>query len=399
MPTYIYRGLNSEGAEVDGRLTAADEVEALRQLEGQRIAPFMLNEAGLEPRKYDRRKARPQDRFRFMRQLSVLLKAGTPLLDAFDSLSADEPCQDLAEQAMQVRQQLRSGAQLSLAMRDGFPDLPDYAPRLVELGEATGQLPKALADIAAQMEHDLKAATEIRNALSYPAFLGVVGLLAIVLIFLFVVPRFANLLGDDRSSLPALSRWVIETGVFMSENLIETAAIVVGVIALIVVLIRNASVRQSLSEMMHRMPVLGSFLAASEVARWARTCGTALSGGAPLIDALMLAESSVTSARRKQGLVEARRAIRSGETIDAALKTHAGFDSLTINLVKTGRSSASLDEMLLFVADIFEEEARNRAKRLTSMAEPAAILLIAGVVGLIVISLVMAMTSIYEIAI
>jgi type II secretory pathway component PulF len=89
MPTYLYRGLNSDGAEVDGRLTAADEVEALRQLEVQRIAPFKLNEAGLEPRKYERKKARPQDRFRFMRQLSVLLKAGTPLLDAFDSLSAD----------------------------------------------------------------------------------------------------------------------------------------------------------------------------------------------------------------------------------------------------------------------------------------------------------------------
>ena len=399
MPTYLYRGLNSDGTEVDGRLTAADEVEALRQLEGQKIAPYKLNEAGLEPRKYDRKKARPQDRFRFMRQLSVLLKAGTPLLEAFDSLSADEPCQDLAEQALKVRQDLRSGAQLSTAMREGFADLPEYAPRLVELGEATGQLPKALADIAAQMEHDLKAATEIRNALSYPAFLAVVGLLAIVLIFLFVVPRFANLLGDDRSALPALSRWVIETGVFMSENLVQTGLIVVGGLAVVFALSRNATVRKSVSEMMYRMPVVGSFLAASEVARWARTCGTALSGGAPLVDALVLAESSVNSARRKQGLGEARRAIRSGEPIDAALKTHAGFDSMTINLVRTGRSSASLDEMLLFIADIYEEESRNRAKRLTSMAEPAAILFIAAVVGTIVISLVMAMTSIYEIAI
>jgi type II secretory pathway component PulF len=278
MPTYLYRGLNSDGAEVDGRLTAADEVEALRQLEAQRIAPFKLNEAGLEPRKYERKKARPQDRFRFMRQLSVLLKAGTPLLDAFDSLSADEPCKDLAEQALSVRRDLRSGAQLSLAMRDGFVDLPAYAPRLIELGEATGQLPKALADISTQMEHDLKAASEIRNALAYPAFLAVAGVFAIVFIFLFVVPRFANLLGDDRSSLPALSRWVIETGVFMSENMIQTGVFVAGLVAVVFALSRNKGVRTSLSELMHRMPVVGSFLTASEVARWARACGTALSG-------------------------------------------------------------------------------------------------------------------------
>ncbi len=399
MPTYIYRGLNTDGAEVDGRLTAADEVEAVRQLESQRIAPFKLTEAGLEPRKYERKKSRPQDRFRFMRQLSVLLRAGTPLLDAFDSLSADEPCQDLAEQALRVRRDLRSGAQLSLAMKEGFPSLPGYAPRLIELGEATGQLPKALADISAQMEHDLKAASEIRNALSYPAFLAVAGVLAIIFIFLFVVPRFANLLGDDRSALPALSRWVIETGVFMSTHMVQTGVFVAGLVAVVFALSRNASVRNSVSELMHRMPVIGSFLTASEVARWARTCGTALSGGAPLVDALVLAESAVTSARRKQGLIEARRAIRSGEPIDAALKTHAGFDSMTINLVRTGRASASLDEMLLFVADIYEEESRNRAKRLTSLAEPLAILFIASIVGTIVISLVLAMTSIYDIAI
>lgn len=399
MPTYLYRGLNSDGAEVDGRLTAADEVEALRQLEVQHIAPFKLNEAGLEPRKYERKKARPQDRFRFMRQLSVLLKAGTPLLDAFDSLSADEPCKDLAEQALSVRRDLRSGAQLSVAMRDGFTDLPAYAPRLIELGEATGQLPKALADISTQMEHDLKAASEIRNALAYPAFLAVAGVFAIVFIFLFVVPRFANLLGDDRSSLPALSRWVIETGVFMSENMVQTGLFVAGAVAVVFALSRNKGVRASVSELMHRMPVVGSFLTASEVARWARACGTALSGGAPLVDALVLAESAVTSVRRKQGLAEARRAIRSGEPIDAALKTHAGFDSMTVNLVRTGRASASLDEMLLFVADLYEEESRNRAKRLTSLAEPLAILFIAMVVGTIVISLVLAMTSIYDIAI
>lgn len=399
MPTYVYRGLNPEGAEVDGRLTAADEVEALRQLESQRIAPFKLTEAGLEPRKYERKKARPQDRFRFMRQLSVLLRAGTPLLDAFDSLSADEPCQDLAEQALQVRRDLRSGAQLSRAMRDGFTSLPDYAPRLIELGEATGQLPKALADIALQMEHDLKAASEIRNALAYPAFLALTGVFAIFFIFLFVVPRFANLLGDDRSSLPALSRWVIETGVFMSTHLLQTGVIGAGLVVAAVLLSRNASVRRGVSEMMHRMPVVGDFLKASEVARWARTCGTALSGGAPLVDALVLAESAVSSARRKQGLAEARRAIRSGEAIDTALKTYADFDSMTINLVRTGRTSASLDEMLLFIADIYEDESRNRAKRLTSLAEPLAILFIASIVGTIVISLVLAMTSIYDIAI
>jgi len=399
MPTFVYRGLNSDGVEVDGRLTAADEVEALRQLEAQKIAAFKLGEASVEARSYDRRKARPQDRFRFMRQMAVLLRAGTPLLDAFDSMAAEEPCKDLAEQAQKARQALRSGAQLSTAMRDAFPELPGYAPRLVELGEATGQLPKALTDISAQMEHELKSAAEIRNALAYPMFLAAAGVSAVLFIFIFVVPRFASLLGDDRSTLPAMSRWVIETGVFMRENLLQTGVIAGAIIFGVLALARNQTVRRFIAELMHQAPVIGSFLAASEVARWARACGTALSGGAPLVDALVLAEAAVTSSRRRQGLVEARRAIRAGEPIDAALKTYAHFDSMTVNLVRTGRASASLDEMLLFIAELNEEEARNRAKRLTSLAEPLAILFIAGVVATIVISLVMAMTSVYDIAI
>ncbi|OAB56158.1 hypothetical protein AY599_28040 [Leptolyngbya valderiana BDU 20041] len=399
MPTFLYRGYNLEGVEVDGRLTAADEVEALRQLEAQKIAAFDLNPDGGAARKYDRKKARPQDRFRFMRQLAVLLQAGTPLLDAFESMAEEEPCQDLAEQARKTRQALRSGESLSSAFRAAFPELPGYAPRLIELGEATGRLPKALKDISTQMEHELKSAAEIRNALAYPAFLAVTGVVAIVFIFLFVVPRFAALLGEDRTQIPAMSRWVIETGVFMRENLLQTGLIIGGAAVVLVLLSRNAAVRRTISEAMHRAPVIGSFLAASDVARWARACGTALDGGAPLVDALTLAEAAVTSIRRRQGLIEARRAIRAGEPIDAALKTHAAFDSMTVNLVKTGRASAKLDEMLLFVADLHEEEARNRAKRLTALAEPLAILFIASVVATIVISLVMAMTSVYEIAI
>ncbi len=398
MTTYVYKGLNAEGVSVEGRLTAADEVDALRQLQTQSISPYRLAPSGPDDRKYARKRARPQDRHRFMRQLAVLLRAGTPLLEAFETVAADEPCRDLAHQAVRVRQDLRSGAQLSRAMTTHLEHMPAYAPRLIELGEATGQMSRALVDIAAQMEHDLKSGAEVRNALAYPSFLAVAGLVAVAFMFLFVVPRFATLLGDDRSSLPGFSRWVIETGVYLRANLLQTglalgAAGIAGVF-----LSRNPRVRAGVRETLYTLPVVGGFLRTTEVARWARACATALSGGAPLLDALVLAESAVVSTRRRQGLAEARRAIRAGEAIDIALKTHTDFDAMTINLVRTGRASAAMDEMLTFIAEIYEDEARNRAKQLTSLAEPMAILFIAGIVGVIVVSLVMAMTSLYDVA-
>ncbi|MEO1039971.1 MAG: type II secretion system F family protein [Pseudomonadota bacterium] len=399
LPAFVYKGLNADGATVEGRISASDRIDAQRQLEAQTIAPFELRESRATDRVYARRKARPRDRQRFMRQLAVLLRAGTPLLSAFEVMESEEPCRDLAQSASAVRRDLRSGARLSGALRSHLgAGFPEYAPRLVELGETTGDLPKAFNDIASQMEAELKSATEVRNALAYPSFLAVAGLVAVTFIFLFVVPRFAALLGEDRSDLPAFSRWVIETGVFLRAHLMQTGAVAAGLVVAVILGSRNPGLRGAVEQALMSAPVIGRFLKASETARWARICGTALSGGAPLLDALSLAEAAVRSNRRRQGLIEARRAIRSGDALDEALKRFGEFDAMTINLIKTGRISASLDEMLLFVAETHEAEAQSLAKQLTSLAEPIAIAFIAIVVGVIVVSLVMAMTSLYDVA-
>ncbi len=398
MATFRYRGLDEAGLTVQGRITAADSVDAQRQLEAQSIAAFELKETGAEERKYARNKARPADRQRFIRQLAVLIRAGTPLLSAVDSIVSEEPCRELAMEGENIRRDLRSGTRLSEAMRRHMPRLPAYAPRLIELGETTGQQARALNDIAAQMEQDLKAAAEIRNALAYPAFLAVAGVCAITFIFMFVVPRFAALIGDDRSAMPAFSRWLIETSLLLRDNVPMVLAVIAALVVLGVMISRNAQARAAIAAGLEALPVVGDFLRASDTARWARISGTALSGGAHLIDALVLAEASVSSRKRRLALTEARRAIRAGEAIDTALRTHTDFDAMSLNLIKTGRTAASLDEMLLFLASIHEEDARNRARRVTSLAEPLAILFIAGVIGAIVVGLVLAMTSIYDIA-
>lgn len=398
MVQFTYRGLKADGARVDGRLSAEDLVDAQRQLEAQSISAFHLAPVNASERKYVRKQARPRDKQRFMRQLSVLLRAGTPLLSAFETLESEEPCRDLALTAGAIRRDLRAGQRLSGTLRAHLEGFPDYVPRLVELGEATGRLAEALAEIADQMEQELKSAEEVRNALAYPSFLAVAGVVAVLFMFLFVVPRFAALLGEDRSSLPGFSRLVIETGVAMRDNLGVTLIVLGLLVAVGVWLSRSVAARARIRSALYAAPVIGGFFKSIEIARWSRIAGTALQGGAPLLEALSLAETAVQSERRRQALRETRRAMRSGDTLDDALRDHADFDPMTLNLIRTGRASASLDEMLLFVAEIHEEEARNAAKRLTSLAEPMAILFIASVVGVIVVSLVMAMTSLYDVA-
>lgn len=396
MASFVYKGLKKDGAPVEGRISAADPPEAISQLRAQGILAYEVRAVDGEGRRFDRRRARPKDRHRFIRQLATLLRAGSPLLASFDALLEEEPCRELNEQMRAIRSDLRGGGRLSQALARHMPDLPDYAPRLVELGEATGSLDARLSEVAAQMERDLASVEEVRNALAYPAFLAVAGVGAVIFIFMFVVPRFSALMDNARTEIPAISRIVLGIGQFFNANV----PLVIGAVVLLAILVvqvwRSPALRRGATAMAFRLPVLGRFLEASDTARWARVTGTALSAGAGLIDALALAERGVLSPRRREGLEQVRRAVRSGEMLEAALRAHTTTDAMTLNLVRTGRLSGALAEMLIFVAEAGEQDARNLAKRLTSLAEPLAIAFIASVIGLIVISLVLAMSSLYS---
>ncbi|BDX00695.1 type II secretion system F family protein [Maricaulis maris] len=397
MASFLYKGLKRDGASVEGRISAGDADDAVSQLRAQGILAYEIGLVDGEGRRYDRKSARPKDRHRFIRQLATLLRAGSPLLATFDALLEEEPCRELSEQMRAIRTDLRGGGRLSNALARHMPTLPDYAPRLVELGEATGSLDTRLNEVASQMERDLTSAEEVRNALAYPGFLAVAGTGAVIFIFMFVVPRFSALLENAESEIPAISRIVLGIGEFFNANV----PLVLGGAALLalgaVQIWRAPATRRAATAVAFRLPVLGRFLEASDTARWARVTGTALAAGAALIDALALAERGVLSPRRREGLEQARRAVRSGEMLETALRAHTNTDAMTLNLVRTGRLSGALAEMLLFVAEAGEQESRNLAKRLTSLAEPLAIAFIASVIGLIVISLVLAMSSLYSI--
>ncbi len=397
MANFLYKGLKRDGAAVEGRINAGDSSDAVSQLRAQGILAYEVSLVDGEGRRFDRKRARPKDRHRFIRQLATLLKAGSPLLNAFDALLEEEPCRELSEQMRAIRSDLRGGGRLSQGLSRHMPTLPDYAPRLVELGEATGSLDIRLNEVASQMERDLASAEEVRNALAYPGFLAVAGTGAVIFIFMFVVPRFSALLENAQGEIPAISRIVLGIGEFFNANvpLVLGGAVLLALGA--IQIWRAPATRRAATVIAFRLPVLGRFLEASDTARWARVTGTALAAGAGLIDALALAERGVLSPRRREGLEQARRAVRSGEMLETALRAHTNTDAMTLNLVRTGRLSGALAEMLLFVAEAGEQESRNLAKRLTSLAEPLAIAFIASVIGLIVISLVLAMSSLYSI--
>ena len=395
MPEFAYEALDRTGRAVRGEEEADSPQKVMERLRARGLSPVEIKAkrersgalfgGGLQKAKLAR----------MVRQLATLINAGVGLLDAVQSFNRTGEDVEITRRARNVAKALRAGDSLSDTLESVFPELPAYAPRLVELGEATGRLGPALSDVADRMDYELKLSEDTRSALAYPMFLGIVGVVIVLFMIFFVVPRFATLIEQARSEPPMLSQVVIGVSVWLNENWLLAA---IGAIAAgvgMVVLFR--STKGGARGVAEKLPVVGSYLLRADLSGWARTMGVALQNGAGLLRAMDLAANGVRSATFQTALGEAQRKVRAGQPLDEALaESLPGVDPMAIDLIRTGRNSGALSEMLVFAADLYEQEARARAKRLTALAEPAAVLLISLVVGAIVLSIVLAMTSIYE---
>jgi len=398
--SFSYRAIDGNGQSVSGTLDADDEKSAFSLLTGRGLSPFEIRQraarsgtTGLQ-----RRSIRKRDLGRYVRQLATLLNAGVTLLETLETLAQSAAHPQLARRTSNIRTDLRAGKKLSQALAAHIPELPDYVVKLAELGEMTGSLSKALSDAADRLDYEETLQSEMRQALSYPAFLATVGGLIVLLMFLFVVPRFATLLGDRIDQAPWLSQMVIGGGVWLRAHWVLALMAVSGIAFGVIACLRSPDLKALARERLEKMPIVGQFLVQADIGNWARTIGVALQNKAPLIDALRLGEDGAQSPRFQRNLEQVRRGVRAGRPLDEALyEAQQDIDPVIIDLIRTGRNAGALGEMMGFAADIFEKEARERAKKLTALTEPFAILMISLVVGTIVISIVMAMTSLYDI--
>jgi len=398
MARYKYKAVDHAGEAISGEVEAATRAIAYSVVQGRGFDIFKLEEVKTATPLFKRRTVvKHKDMARYIRQLATLIRAGVSLLDALKSLARSDAHPHLAEASEKVRKDLRSGLRLSTAMENHLSSLPPYVPRLAELGEATGQTAKALTDASERMEYEDSMRQEIRTALSYPMFLSVIGSGIVLLMFLFVVPRFGTLLGSNTENLPTLSRWVIGAGLGLKANTIPIFSGIILVIISVRFLFKRLNLGNKARNIIEHMPVLGPVLVRSDLGSWCRTVGVALDNGANLLSALQLGEYGLRSQRLRRAFATTRAEIRAGKNIDEVLSLSVpDFDPLTIDLIRTGRTSGELAKMLLFVGATEEEETRELTKRLSSLAEPIAILVVSLIVGTIVISIVMAMTSLYE---
>lgn len=392
---FDYTARDTAGGTHSGQLDAPDTAAAMAELGRQGLTPVKLTAQAAAARPQPRLRARPisvADQTVLLRELATLLGAGVSLGDALPSLAQAYSGQSLGAPLAAMDAAVRGGGRLSDALRIDALRMPVYVIALAQAGEASGEIARSLEDAAEQMELSRKAAEDMRSALIYPSVLVSAGALAVFFIFVGVVPRFANLIKGSRQ-VPELSRWVIESGVFVRAHLLESALLLAAVIGVLAFGLGQPRTRHWLLQRMQVLPVVGPWLIQGEIGRWATVLGSLLTNRVPIVTAMELAHGVLRLDMLRSGLERATRGLQQGQSLSAGLESQAWFPPTRLNLIRVGERSGELPRMLLALGHSQRDAAALLQKRMLGLIEPIAILLIGAVIGLVMVAVMMAITS------
>jgi general secretion pathway protein F len=293
---------------------------------------------------------------------------------------------------------LRAGASLPAALDQPGLAWPPYVQALLQAGEASGEMAQALNDSAAQMAQELATAAELRNALVYPAVLVLAGVGAVLFIFVGVVPRFAGIVKSARADVPEISRWVIEAGVAMQQNLGAIGLGAAAVAAVVASLAGQPAMRAAVLQAMAALPAIGPWLRSVDVGRWALVMGALLANRVPIVEALRLSAGTLRLKPLREGLLRGGAQLQQGRALSEVLEQQAWFPAMRLSLVRVGERSGELPRMLRALGEAETQGSRNLQKRVLALVEPVAILVIGGVIGVIMVAVMMAITSLNTVA-
>jgi general secretion pathway protein F len=400
--SFDYQALDHGGHVVKGSIVAGSERHALRAIEAQGLSPLsVMPSKGLTAaRSFTLFQGAPrnQEIVLALKQLSLLLTSGVPMIRAIETLKQQKLHPDISAGFADLERRLRTGQSFTTSLPVSLPMLPSYVAQLAAAGEAIGRLGEALTDATTQMSYEHQIRQDIRNALTYPAVLIFAGITAVLFIFIVVVPRFSSMLAQAKAPLPWISTAVLNTGMFLNENRLLFLLAMVGLVFAAAWALRNKEFKAGLRERAARMPILGAWLLESDLARWAFMLGTMFANGVELTRALDLARDCVSLPSLRTRLDQVSKMVRTGKSLSAAMSEQRAFNDTAVSLVQVGEESGQIDEMLRSLAKLYDDSGRQRMKQFLILLEPAAILLIGVVVGGIVAAIMLAITSINQVA-
>nr|WP_315430024.1 type II secretion system F family protein [uncultured Albidiferax sp.] len=381
---FEWEGKDRNGKQVRGETRAAGENQVQASLRRQGVFPTKIKKRRMRSGK----SIKPKDIAIFTRQLATMMKAGVPLLQAFDIVGRGNANASVTKLLNDIRQDVETGSSLSAAFRK-FPLYFDslYC-NLVEAGEAAGILEALLDRLAVYMEKTEAIKSKIKSALMYPASVVVVAFVVVAVIMIFVIPAFKEVFSSFGADLPAPTLFVMAISeVFVSYWWLIFGGIGAGFYFFMQAWQRNVKMQQVMDRIMLKLPVFGALVEKSCIARWTRTLSTMFAAGVPLVEALDSVGGASGNSVFQIATEKIQQEVSTGTSLTTAMTNAKIFPSMVLQMCSIGEESGSIDHMLGKAADFYEAEVDDMVAGLSSLMEPIIIVFLGTLIGGIVVSM------------
>jgi len=405
MPKFSYTAVDARGKQATGSVEASDQNDAIVQIRQQGLYPQRLDE--VKAAETTTAEAKPKGKKRngkvkmrvltiFTRQLATLIDAGLPLMRSLKTLAKQERNPVMRNTMNDLAESVETGNTFSesLALHPGI--FNKLYINMVKAGELGGVLELVLNRLAEFQEKAQKIKNKVVSAMFYPVVVLFIAVAILAFLLVFIVPKFEQIFHDmlGNKPLPLLTQFVVEASNVMKNNIL----IVIGVIVVIVVcyrlFARTPKGRDTIDRVKLKMPLFGDLIRKSSISRFSRTLGTLVTSGVPILQALNITKETAGNSVIADAITKVHDSVKEGESIVQPLEASGVFPPMVISMIDVGEETGQLPEMLLKIADVYDDEVDNAVSGLTSLLEPIMIVFLAVIVGTIVIALFLPLISI-----
>jgi len=386
--TYVYKGVDKKGGKIQGEINSSSPALAKAQLLKQGISAKSVSKKSKPLFGSGGKAIKPADVAVFARQMATMMKAGVPLVQAFDIVADGLDNPNLRNLVLNIRDSVAAGGGFAMSLRSHPKYFDELFCNLVDAGEQAGALETMLDRIATYKEKTERLKAKIKKALTYPIAVIVVALIVTAILLIKVVPQFAQTFSSFGANLPAFTLFVLHLSeVTQAYWLYMLIGIIGAVFAFKQALLRSKAFAYIVDRYILKVPIVGQIIYLSVMARFARTLSTTFAAGVPLIEALTSVAGAAGNKIYSDAIIKVREDVSTGIQLNAALKARQMFPTLLIQMAAIGEESGALDAMLDKVATYYEEAVDNTVDSLTALLEP----MIMSVLGILVGGLMIAM--------
>jgi len=404
MAFFQYRAADQAGKIVEGVMEAEAEFGVIARLHEMGYVPLRIAMPGDRPLAmtqgriglFHKRKISQQQLLQFTQELGTLLAAGLPLDRSLSILGDLIEGEELSKVMRTLLEAVRAGKSLAASMGEHPQVFPKLYVNMIRAGEAGGILESVLRYLAEYLEHSQALKEDLKSALIYPVILAAAAGLSLIILFVYVIPRFALIFEDIGPAVPWITKLVIQ----FSQTLTEYGWVILLLLIVAFVgaafYLRNPEGRAELDRFCLRAWLLGDLVRKFETARFARTLSALLKGGVPLLEALGTVQGVVGNRLMARAISQVQVRVREGKGMARPLGESGFFPPLALNMIAVGEETGKLEAMLAEVAEHYDQEVKRTTKRLTSLLEPALILGMGTIIGVVVVSMLLAIFSIND---